>query len=80
MTVGSTARDRAFQTFPIACGIFKKVIEAPGKHDDGVIPGPIAEVEEDQDRPLSETVENYGESENDITEEEGLDILRFEIY
>lgn len=61
-TVGSTERYRPFQTLPIACGIFQKVEAEPGEVDDGEIPGPIAEVEEGQDRPAPE---GEGEIEGD---------------
>jgi hypothetical protein len=44
-------RRRPFQTLPITCGIIRKVKEEPGTLDDGRIPGPIAPVEEGQDRP-----------------------------
>lgn len=50
-TVGSTARYKPFQTLPIACGIFMEDNRVPGVSDTGEIPGPVADVEEDQDRP-----------------------------
>ncbi|HXH76610.1 MAG TPA: hypothetical protein VNJ08_16685 [Bacteriovoracaceae bacterium] len=54
LTVGSSARYKPFQTLPIVCGVFKKVITPPGVPDDGVIPGPVADVEEGQDRPSTD--------------------------
>lgn len=53
-TVTSTARHQVFQTLPIACGIFRKINFIPGTDYNGQIPGPIAEVEEGQDRPAPE--------------------------
>ncbi len=61
-TVGTTGRFLPQQTLPIACGIFRKVEEEPGQPDDGVIPGPIAEIEEGQDRPAPQ---GEGEIEGD---------------
>lgn len=57
-SVGTKSRLKTFQTVPIACGIFEKADEVPGKaHDDKEeIPGPIAEIDPDQDRPASEEV------------------------
>lgn len=56
-TVASVGRRRSFQTLPIVCGVFKKITTTPGTPDDGVIPGPVAEVVEDQDRPAPEVGE-----------------------
>ena len=53
-TVASTPRHRPHQTLPIVCGIFEKVTKEPGAPDDGIIPGPVAEVVDDQDRPAPE--------------------------
>ncbi len=39
------------KSLPIACGVFKRVTRIPGEDYDGTIPGPIADVEEGQDRP-----------------------------
>jgi hypothetical protein len=51
-TVASgTTRHRAWQTLPIACGTFQKVTTTPGRPDDSVIPGPVADVQEGQDLP-----------------------------
>lgn len=50
-TVGTTGRFKPFQTLPIVCGVFKRVTTTPGVPDTGIIPGPVAEVEEGQDRP-----------------------------
>lgn len=50
-TVASTNRHKPFQTLPIACGIFKKNDVGPGTPYDETIPGPVADVEEGQDRP-----------------------------
>ena len=50
-TVASEGRRSAFQTLPIACGVFKKNDVIPGVPDDGEIPGPVADIEEGQDRP-----------------------------
>lgn len=40
-----------FQTLPITCGIIRKITVAPGAPNTDTIPGPVAEVEEGQDRP-----------------------------
>lgn len=53
-TVGTKGRYRPFQTLPIVCGVFQKVTTTPGTPDDGQIPGPVAPVEDGQDRPLPE--------------------------
>lgn len=53
-TVGSLERRRPFQTLPIACGIYEKVDRVPGHSQETEIPGPVAEVEEGQDRPAPE--------------------------
>ena len=50
-TVGTYGRHRSFQTLPIACGVFQKVDETPGRPLESEIPGEVAEVEEGQDRP-----------------------------
>lgn len=42
---------RNFQSLPIVCGVIKKDNTNPGTPDHGEIPGPVAEVEEGQDRP-----------------------------
>lgn len=57
-TVGTKNRLKTFQTVPIACGIFEKDSEVPGTpHDDKEkVPGPIAEVMPDQDRPATEEI------------------------
>lgn len=53
-TVETTPRHRPHQTLPVACGIFAKVTKDPGVPDSGRIPGPVAEVVDDQDRPAPE--------------------------
>ena len=50
-TVQTLERRRPFQTLPIACGIYEKVETLPGDPYVEEIPGPIADVIEDQDRP-----------------------------
>jgi hypothetical protein len=50
-TVATQGRYRNFQTFPVACGAFSQVTATPGLPEDGEIPGPVAQVEEGQDRP-----------------------------
>lgn len=57
-TVGTKGRFRAFQTLPIACGVFKKMPDKePGTpYVMDRIPGPIADVVEGQDRPADETI------------------------
>ena len=52
-TVGSMGRYKPFQTLPIVCGIFQKAETMPGVPNDGMIPGPVAEVEDGQDRPAA---------------------------
>ena len=54
-TVASKGRFRPFQTLPVACGIFEKIVTAPGTpYVQDEIPGPLAEVIEGQDRPATE--------------------------
>lgn len=53
-TVASKGRHRAFQNLPITCGIFEKVEGTPGEAYSETIPGPVAEVEEGQDRPADD--------------------------
>lgn len=53
-TVASKGRHRAFQTLPIACGVFSKVEALPGEPWSDQIPGPVAEVQEGQDRPAED--------------------------
>jgi len=57
-TVATKNRLQTFQTIPIACGIFEKADEVPGKaHSDADdVPGPIAEVDPEQDRPAGEEI------------------------
>ena len=43
ITVSGQGRFKPYQTFPVACGIFKKVLTFPGTSYDGEIPGPIEE-------------------------------------
>jgi len=51
-TVESMDRRKSFQTLPIACGVFEKADLIPGEvYLPDQIPGPIAEVQEGQDRP-----------------------------
>jgi hypothetical protein len=50
-SVESEGRWRPFQTLPIACGIFRKVNELPGTEWSDEVAGPVAPVEEGQDRP-----------------------------
>ncbi len=52
-TVATVGRFKAFQTLPIACGVFEEVTQGPGKpYAEDEIPGPIADVEPGQDRPV----------------------------
>ncbi len=53
-TVASKGRHRAFQTLPIACGVFSKVEALPGEPWSDQIPGPVGEVQEGQDRPAED--------------------------
>lgn len=53
-TVASKGRHRAFQTLPIACGVFGKVEALPGEPYSDQIPGPVADVQEGQDRPAED--------------------------
>jgi hypothetical protein len=56
-TIGSKGRNSSYQTLPIACGNFEKVTGTPGEtYVQDVIPGPIAEVQEGQDRPAEEDI------------------------
>lgn len=71
-TVASSNRHLPFQTLPIACGIFKKADIAPGSPDDEVIPGPVADVIEGQDRPAPDeegTTTEVGGNTNGNTNE-----------
>lgn len=61
-SVGSAPRYKPFQTLPIACGIFVADNREPGAYDNGEIPGPVADVDPDQDRPARE---GDGETERD---------------
>lgn len=54
-TIAIQPRRRPFQTLPITCGVIKKVTQEPGTPDDGRIPGPVAPVEDGQDRPAPPT-------------------------
>lgn len=67
-TVGSLERYRPYQTLPIACGIFVSDNKTPGVTDNGEIPGPVADVEEGQDRPAQE---GDGETQRDDPENRG---------
>jgi len=53
-TVGSLGDKKSFQTLPITCGIIKRVKAPPGSSQYDEIPGPVADVEEGQDRPSPE--------------------------
>lgn len=56
-TVGTKGRHRPFQTLPIACGVFEKMEGIPGTpYAQDEIPGPVAEVEEGQDRPADDDI------------------------
>lgn len=56
-TVATKERRRAFQTLPIACGVFEKVETTPGSaYVQDEIPGPVAEVEPGQDRPADDQI------------------------
>lgn len=60
-SVGSKTRLAAFQTLPIACGIFKKITGEPGvAHSEGDFTGPIGEVVDGQDRPSEEPTSDNG--------------------
>lgn len=52
-TVAGLGKRKPFQTLPVTCGIILKVKSTPGTIYTGVIPGPVAEVEADQDQPNS---------------------------
>lgn len=53
-TVQSSPRYKPFQTLPIVCGVFEANNLVTGNNDNGEIPGPIADIEEGQDRPAKE--------------------------
>lgn len=56
-SVATKERRRAFQTLPIACGVFEKVSGMPGRpYVDGEIIGPVADVDPNQDRPADDTI------------------------
>ena len=56
-TVASKGRHAAFQTLPVACGVFRKVDKEPGTpYVMDRIPGPIADVIEGQDRPADDVI------------------------
>jgi hypothetical protein len=64
-SVGTKEKKRAFQTLPVACGVFEKIITSPGQtYVENEIPGPMAEVIEGQDRPVEEEIpQSEGEDE-----------------
>ena len=66
-TVASKGKNRPFQTLPIVCGVFTKISTENGSLFDGnVVPGPIAEVEDGQDRPSADpTPGSNGEPDRD---------------
>lgn len=61
-TVSGLGKRKAFQALPITCGIIRKIKTTPGTINSGEIPGPVAEVEEGQDRPAPEEEEEPGET------------------
>lgn len=69
-TLATKGRHRSFQTLPVACGVFEKIDRAPGTpYILDSIPGPVAEVVDDQERP-SEEDENESEVENESGNED----------
>jgi hypothetical protein len=52
-TVAGLGKRKPFQTLPVTCGIIHKVKSTPGTVYTGVIPGPVAEVDDGQDQPSS---------------------------
>lgn len=51
-TVGTLGKRKPFQTLPISCGVIRGTEQTPpGALYNGAIPGPVAQVEEGQDRP-----------------------------
>jgi hypothetical protein len=60
-TVAPFDRFSPQQSLPVACGVFRRVTEVPGEDYDGEIPGPVADVEVDQDRPADGGLEIPGE-------------------
>lgn len=63
-TVATKENRRSFQTLPVACGVFEKVTKAPGQvYVENEIPGPVAGVEEGQDRPVEDTISDEGSEE-----------------
>ena len=52
-SVAGLGKRKSFQTLPVTCGIILKVKSTPGSIYTGVIPGPVAEVGADQDKPNS---------------------------
>ena len=52
-TVGTIGKRKAFQTLPVVCAVIKRIPDGQtiGIPYDGSIPGPVAEVQEGQDRP-----------------------------
>jgi len=68
-TLATKGRHRSFQTLPVACGVFEKIDRAPGTpYILDSIPGPVAEVVDDQEGP-SEEDEN--EDEIEVENEDG---------
>lgn len=53
-TVAGYGRWKNFQTFPIACGVFKQSTEETGVIYEESIPGPVGPVVEGQDQPAPE--------------------------
>jgi hypothetical protein len=78
-TLATKGRHRSFQTLPVACGVFEKVERTPGTpYILDNIPGPVAEVVDDQDRPSEEDedeeeeeVGNENENEENPLPEDG---------
>jgi hypothetical protein len=62
-TVGTKGKHKAFQTLPIACGVFAKVTTPPGTpYVQDEIPGPISQYEEGQDHPAPDETPTSGGS------------------
>lgn len=62
-TISSQGTFKPQQTLPVACGIFKKITNPSGSpYVQDEIPGPIAQVGDDQDRPATEELPGRSET------------------
>lgn len=70
VTVATADNRPAYQTLPIACGVFKRVTHIPGKPYDGRIPGPIGDVEPSPETPETDRPD-YDQPDDDGDYDQG---------